>query len=189
MKITKVPMRILINQNQLLYGGNINVYRKIADLRDGLLPVERRFIYANYKHTEYKKYVKMENRVTVTLYYHPHSSGAVYEGIGKSGEEWLYNATLLDTSGTSSNAKNTAKGAARYLDSKLSDFTIDCYINHYEDSNVETKLNHTGSATEPEYLPAKYPVVLFNPHVFGVVQGVCSSIPSFNITTIWEIRT
>jgi DNA gyrase/topoisomerase IV subunit A len=94
MKITKVPMRILINQNQLLYGGNINVYRKIADLRDGLLPVERRFIYANYKHTEYKKYVKMENRVTVTLYYHPHSSGAVYEGIGKSGEEWLYNVCI-----------------------------------------------------------------------------------------------
>lgn len=184
MKIIKVPMRILINQNQLLYGGNINVYRKIADLRDGLLPVERRFIYANYKHTEYKKYVKMENRVTVTLYYHPHSSGAVYEGIGKSGEEWLYNATLLDTSGTSSNAKNTAKGAARYLDSRLSDFTIDCYINHYEDSNVETKLNHTGSAIEPEYLPAKYPVVLFNPHVFGVGQGVCSSIPSFNITEV-----
>mgnify|MGYP004545279593 FL=1 len=48
------------------------------------------------------------------------------------------------------------------------------------------KLGYDGENYEPEFLPAKYPHILFNPQFSGIGYGLASNIPPFNVTEVLD---
>ena len=48
------------------------------------------------------------------------------------------------------------------------------------------KPSSTGKSMEPEYLPAKYPHILFNPQFSGIGYGMAANIPGFNVSEVLD---
>lgn len=48
------------------------------------------------------------------------------------------------------------------------------------------KLNYNEDKYEPEYLPSKYPYILFNPAFSGIGYGLAGNIAPFNVTEVLE---
>lgn len=50
----------------------------------------------------------------------------------------------------------------------MSEYTIDCFFDDFDSYCIPMQKAYTGKAMEPEFLPAKYPHVLFNPSFSGI---------------------
>lgn len=180
-----------------LFGANKNLYRTIPSLIDGLKPGKRRLLYSWFEFennpTSLKKerlkklkYVKVDRLAAGAQKYHPHGGSATEELIGKEGQYWNNNVMLVDPQGSYGNQRGDKPGAGRYIEARLSEYTIDCFFDDFFDYCVPMKLAYDGDSYEPEYLPAKYPHVLFNPQFSSIGYGLASNIPPFNVTEVLD---
>ena len=114
------------------------------------------------------KFVKVDRLSSNTVKYHPHGTSATDELIGREGQYWNNNVMLLVPQGSYGNMRGDTPGAGRYREAQLSEYAIDCFFDGFFDYCVPMKLGYDGESYEPEFLPAKYPHILFNPQFSGI---------------------
>lgn len=179
-----------------LFGANKNLYRILPSL-DGLRPGRRRLFYSWWdsdhrpsntnKETLAKlRFHKVEAISATAMELHPHGSSASEELIGREGQYWSNNVMTIVPQGSYGNLQSADPAAGRYIQAKLSEYAIDCFFDHFDDYCIPMTPNYDDSKLEPEYLPTKYPHILFNAQIAGIGYGLASNIPAFNVKEVLE---
>lgn len=180
-----------------LFAVNKNLARAIPTLQDGLKPVLRRLLWAwwlssgkptntNPETLKRLKFSKGQIITSNAMQYHPHSDSGSEGVLGRLGQTFTNNAMLLETQGSFGNLISAEAASGRYIEARLSEFAIDCFFDGFNDYCVLMKPRYDGDGLEPEYLPAKYPYILFNPQFSGIGTGAYSGIPPYNIGEVLE---
>lgn len=170
-----------------LFGANMVMARHLPYNIDGLKPGARRALVTIWRIAGKKK-VSMPRASAATLMIHQHSQDAVGDTIVLMGQPWKKMIPLIDSLDENYGSAlgfGDKEAAARYLDTALSDYAIDCFFSDYDERVVEMKPNYDASLLEPLYLPAKYPNLFINGGD-GMAWGFGASIPTYNITDILE---
>lgn len=159
--------------------------RAFPDIRDGLKPGARRILYTSFQN-KVDYLVKCGNLVGKAMELHPHSDQSIYNSLclmtDKNGN---YNTPFYKGQGNLGNCFSSASpGAMRYSKAMLSQFAIN---NLFDDIDfVKFVPAEEGDGTEPEVLPATYPVVLVN-GTNGLGVGVSADITSFNFSEVLDM--
>ena len=195
--ITKENVAEANLEYQKLFGANKNLYRVIASLQDGMKPGKRRMFYTwwlmegrpqNTKRETLNKLhsLKVATIISQTLRLHPHGESGIEETLSREGQYWSNNIMTVVPQGSYGNMRGDRAAAGRYLESKLSEFTIDCFFSDFDKYCVPMKVGYDGVTLEPEFLPAKYPFILFNPQFSGIGYGNSSNIFGSNVTEVLD---
>ena len=174
-----------------LYSIVVNRRRTIPAVQDGLKPIQRRILYGAF----FKNLVGKNNDKSLSLVgfisgeLHPHGDSSVYEALVNLAEWYKTKYILMQPSGGYGNLYNDVASAARYTHSSLSPFGYDIMIQELNESSnivdwIETYKRK--KMMEPEYLPAKLPMLLLNGS-FGIAMGIQISIPSHNINEVIDV--
>lgn len=180
-----------------IFGANKNLYRTVASLIDGLKPGKRRLFYSwwelekkptntNRETLNRLKSIKVDKLSANTVNYHPHGTSATDELIGKEGQYWSNNVMTIVPQGSYGNIRGDMPAAGRYREAKMSEYLIDCFFDDFDKYCIPMKLGYDGENYEPEFLPAKYPHILFNPQFSGIGYGLASNIPPFNVSEVLD---
>lgn len=171
-----------------IFAPNKNVYRHIPFITDGLLPSERRVLYAMYKDVNALpkgNYKKLGLIIGAVMKYHPHGETNIYKTCVKLARPWKNAVEFIDGSGSYGNEMGKGASAFRYLEAKLSLFSLYCYFKDFDEAIVPMKDGYIDEITEPEYLPARYPAVLTK-SCKAIGYGMYSEQPNYNFTEICE---
>lgn len=171
-----------------IFAPNKNVYRHIPFMCDGLLPSERRVLYAMFHDVNAmpnKNYKKLGAIIGATINYHPHGETNIYNTIVKLAQYWKNAVEFIDGSGSYGNELGDPAAAFRYLEGKLSTFAYKCYFEDFSTDLVDMKDGYIENITEPEYLPARYPVALTK-SCKAIGYGMYSQFPNYNFKELCE---
>lgn len=168
-----------------LGGANINIARIAPNIIDGLRPVWRRALFSMHEGANQGlKFRKVQVIGSNTMLYHPHGDSSVFNVIYTMGQPWSMNIPFIDSQGNFGSASGDEPAAPRYPDAKMSREANWIFFSNFKDSNVPMRPTYNGESKEPDYLPARIPMVLCNPQFSGIGIGVTSNIPPFNPTEV-----
>lgn len=186
--ITPVELKDKAKEAISIYAPNKNVYRHIPFMSDGLLPSERRSLYAMYKDVKaypWANYKKLGLVLGATMVYHPHGEVNIYNTVVKLAQPWKNACEFVDGSGSYGNEMGDGAAAFRYLEARLSQFAYKCYFEDFSEDLVDMKAGYIEGVSEPEYLPARYPVALTK-SCKAIGYGMYSQYPNYNFKEIVE---
>lgn len=175
------------------FGANKNLMRCIPVMIDGLKPGARRLFWSwwisegrpsNTNKETLKKLTssKVDTICSAAMMYHPHGTSALEQRLATEGQTWNNNVLTVISTGSFGNIRGDRPSAGRYIEAKMSEYMIDCFFDNFDIYKVPMKDRYDGRAKEPEYLPTKYPHILFNPQFSSIGYSIASNIPSFNVT-------
>lgn len=121
----------------------------------------------------------------VISHYHPHGDAAVY-GAMKPLINWFeINMPLLCKTGNFGNLQGDVASADRYTEVGLSDFALEVLLGDLTESaqSVDWIPTYDNKELEPEFLPARIPLLLVNGS-FGIGVGMRPEIPTHNINEV-----
>lgn len=184
-----------VQEYSLLFGANKNLYRIAASLADGIKPGRRRLYWSWWLSEKRPQNTKPETLKRLRSYktdtissnamsFHPHGSSANMDLIVREGQYWNNNVMAIVPQGSYGNIRGDQPAAGRYSEAKIGEYMIDCFFDDFDKYCVPMKKAYDGITDEPEYLPAKYPHVLFNPQFSGIGFAMASNIPPFNVTEV-----
>lgn len=178
MNVIDYPVQDIIEQNMMEYGSYIILQRAIPDIRDGLLPVNRRILYT-MEREKATKLTKSANIEGAVMKLHPH--GSSYGTIVNMAQKDRQQSRFIIGKGNFGQAisRDLQPAASRYTEVKLSELAIEM-LSDLNKNLVDFVPNYDGTLKQPEVLPVKYPMIFTKPHN-GVALGMASSIPSFNL--------
>ena len=171
-----------------IYAPNKNVYRHIPFMNDGLLPTERRVLYAMFKDVKaypWQNYKKLGLTIGASMVYVPHGEVNIYGIAVKLAQPWKNACVFIDGSGSYGNEVGDDAAAYRYLEAKLSKFAYKCYFEDFSEDLVDMKAGYIEGIYEPEYLPARYPVALTK-SIKAIGYGMYSQFPNYNFKELVE---
>lgn len=186
--ITPMELKDKAKEAISIYAPNKNVYRHIPFMNDGLLPSERRSLYAMYKDVKAmpnSNYKKLGLILGATMVYHPHGETNIYNTVVKLAQPWKNACEFVDGSGSYGNQVGDPAAAFRYLEARLSQFAYKCYFEDFSEDLVTMKAGYIEGIYEPEYLPARYPVALTK-SCKAIGYGMYSQYPNYNFKEIVE---
>lgn len=190
-KIIERSSSSMYEQDQCKYSIIINRRRAIPEVRDGLKPVQRRVIFAAYRDRllNPKLRDKSASLVGTTMkYYHAHGDSSIYETIVNLASWYKTKYPLFFGQGNWGNVSGNGAAAPRYTECALSEFGYDILIEELSQANNIVDWIQTykrNDDREPEYLPAKVPVILIN-GTFGIGVGMTVNVPSHNLIDVLE---
>lgn len=159
--------------------------RAIAYVQDGCKPVHRRIIYSMYKMglTDTSSPTKCA-RVTgdVIGKYHPHGDVAVYEAMVLQSQNFRMRYPIIEGIGNFGSRDGDGWAAARYTECKFHPVARALFDELNEDA-VNMVPNYDGKETEPQYMPARIPLILLNV-TEGIGVGMATYMPSHNIKEV-----
>ena len=181
----------MYEQDQCRYSIMINRKRSLPEVRDSLKIVQRRVIFGAYKDGLTKPSKKDKSASLVGLVmknYHAHGDTAIYETIVNLALWFKTKMPIFYGKGNWGNVLGSGAAAMRYTECALSDFGYDVLIDELAQANnivdwVDTYKRNGDK--EPEYLPAKVPLLLINGS-FGIGVGMTISVPSHNLVEVIE---
>lgn len=186
-KVSEVDIGDYNTTNMQIYGANINLARMFPDLRDGLKPVERRVLYSMYEFTkainQYKKVQKIIGDCMGTI--HPHGDTSINDVVVRLSQPWENLVCPIDGWGNFGDVKGSGSGAARYIEAKLSKYSLDCFFSDYDPKIIEMKPSYQNEFMEPEYFVTKYPNMLMSIST-GLGFGIACGIPTYNLEEILQ---
>ena len=168
------------------YAQEVIVGRALANLYDGLKPVNRRIIYTLYADKVTKSYMKSARIAGNVLALHPHGDSSVYQAMvlmtNKNGSLAF---PLVDGSGNYGGVyKDDPPAASRYTEARLHPNALKEYFEEMNGINMIPNFDST--MNEPELLPVSFPSVLVNA-TSGIAVGFRSNIPSFNFNDVCDL--
>lgn len=176
----------MYKQDQAKYSVVVNRRRAIPSIKDGLKPVQRRVVYGAYKDGLIKPSLKDKSASLVGLVmkkYHPHGDSSIYDTIVTLVDWFKTKYPLFYGKGNWGNVGGAGAAAQRYTECALSNFGYDVLIDLLTQSeNIVDWLDtyKRNGDKEPEYLPAKLPLLLINGS-FGIGVGMIFNVPSHNL--------
>ena len=185
-RINKVFIGEHNTEKMKLYGANVNLARTIPDIRDGLKPVERRVLYSMYQFSKaIDKFKKVQTLIGDTMNIHPHGDASIYDVLVKLAQPWKNLINPIDGHGNFGSIDGSSAAAARYIEAKLSKYSLDCFFSDYNPSIMEMKPTYQPDIEEPEYFITKYPNMLMSISV-GMGFGIATGIPTYNLEEILQ---
>ena len=170
-----------------IYGANKNLYRIIPSMQDGLKPVARRFLYTLYLGKGRTNFVKMAKAGGDTVAtFHPHGNVSVEDSGVALASPISNNIPVVEGQGNFGSYKSEKASASRYIECRLSKYSLKCFFEDFKDSNIDMIESYNRDDYEPLFLPAKYPHALVNPQLSGIGYGFSSNIPPFNFKEVLE---
>ena len=164
-----------------LFSANINYARQLIKHGDGLKNVNRRILTVmNIMDLKYnKKAVKSANVVGISMTWHPHADGSIYNTLIMMSQPWkqlLPPVEIIGGKGTADDPEGYSH--MRYTECRLSRYGWECFFEDYDPNCVEMTHNYAKDEPEPVVLPTKYPNVLINGGT-GIAVGNTYAIPPF----------
>ena len=111
-----------LRQSYLEYSLSVIVGRAIPDARDGLKPVHRRIMFAQYGlANNYNRPHKKSARIVgeVIGKYHPHGDAAVYDAIVRMAQDFSMRDPLVDGQGNFGSIDGDPPAAMRYTEIRM----------------------------------------------------------------------
>lgn len=186
--INSMPMDEQVYLDVQRYALYTSRHRVTADVRDGLIPVERRIIYTLLNKCSLRKpglRVKSATAVGAVMHYHPHGDASIY-GAVKPLVNWFESKMpLLCKKGNFGNFHGDPYAAARYTEIGFTEFCLDVVLGDLLETpqSVDWVPNYDDKELEPEFLPVKVPLLLINGS-FNIGVGMKPEIPSHNLSEV-----
>lgn len=168
------------------YAIYISRSRVTPDYKDGQKPVQRKILYTMQKMGAVDHLSKSANIVGMVMgKYHPHGDAGIYGAIKPMVNWFETNIPLIYSESNFGTFQGDPAAAMRYTDIRLSDFAKECMLGELGETDkvVDWIKNFDETTTEPEYLPAKVPILLIN-GAFGIGSGLKVEIPRHNINEV-----
>lgn len=159
------------------YSKDVIMNRAIPDLRDGLKPSHRYFLWQCYisKIGPKDKHVKLVGVAGSTLAFHPHASTSIELAAVGMSQDWVKTVPLVDIYGNNGSIDGSPAAASRYIKARYSEYArlligdIDDLKDHFLVDNYD------GTHLVPAVYPSKYPVILMNEQS-GIGVGMSTDI-------------
>lgn len=161
--------------------------RALPRLEDGLLPVQRRILYAmrDMGLTHEKPYKKSARVVGEVLgKYHPHGDSSVYGSMARLAQDFSLRDPLIEGQGNFGSIDGDPPAAMRYTEARLSPIAA-LMMQDIERDTVDWVDNFDGSLAEPVILPAALPNLLVN-GAAGVAVSMATKIPPHNLGEVCD---
>ena len=159
--------------------------RALPDVSDGQKPVQRRILFAMHEMGlgPAAKPVKSARVVGDVLgKYHPHGDSAAYDAMVRMSQDFSLRYPLVDGQGNFGSRDGDGAAAMRYTEARLTQYAR-LLLDEIDQGTVEFVPNYDGSATEPELLPARLPMILLN-GASGIAVAMATEIPSHNLVEV-----
>lgn len=159
--------------------------RALPDVSDGQKPVQRRILFAMHEMGlgPAAKPVKSARVVGDVLgKYHPHGDSAAYNAMVRMAQDFSLRYPLVDGQGNFGSRDGDGAAAMRYTEARLTQYAR-LLLDEIDQGTVEFVPNYDGSATEPELLPARLPMILLN-GASGIAVAMATEIPSHNLVEV-----
>lgn len=165
-----------IKQNYVDYAIEVNTYRSLPSVFDGLKVVQRRLLLTGAKIAQDKLTKSASIIGECMAKYHPHGDSSLYGTLVS-----LVNDSYPMFIGQGNWGDYETNAAAyRYTSAKLSDFSKSFYLPYLKYAPlVENELGYT----ENSYIPTKVPYALVN-GTTGIGLGISTNIPSFTLKSV-----
>lgn len=186
--VNKVDIRDEIASSFAAYAKDVIMDRALPDIRDGLLPVQRRVIYGMHKMRllPTNKQVKSARIVGEVMgKYHPHADGGIYGAMARMSKEWIMRHPLVTMFGNNGSVDGDTPAAMRYTEARLSKPALKLLEGLSKQGVVDWQKNYDDALDEPQYLPAQFPNILVN-GASGISVGYASDIPPHNLKEVLE---
>ena len=171
-----------LRKSYLEYSLSVIIGRAIPDARDGLKPVHRRIMYAQYElANSYNRPHKKSARIVgdVIGKYHPHGDSAVYNALVRLAQDFSMRYPLVDGHGNFGSVDGDPAAAYRYTESRMSRISTSMLTDIDKDT-VDFTSNYDDRLKEPVVLPSRYPNLLVNGST-GIAVGMATNIPPHNL--------
>jgi DNA gyrase subunit A len=171
-----------LKQSYLEYSLSVIIGRAIPDVRDGLKPVHRRILFAQYElsnsfNRPYKKSARVVGDVIGK--YHPHGDSAVYDALVRMAQDFSMRDPLVDGQGNFGSIDGDAPAAMRYTEVRMSRLAGE-FLADLDKNTVDFRPNYDNSLEEPSVLPTRVPNLLLN-GTAGIAVGMATNIPPHNL--------
>jgi DNA gyrase subunit A len=164
------------------YAVEVITDRALPRVEDGLLPVQRRILYAMHDmglHAgkSYKKSARVVGEVLGK--YHPHGDSSVYGAMVRLAQDFSLRMPLVDGQGNFGSIDGDAPAAMRYTEARLAPIAAEL-VQDIERETVDWVDNFDSSLREPVILPTVLPNLLVN-GAGGVAVGMATKLPPHNL--------
>lgn len=180
--IRQVSIEKELRQSYLEYSLSVIIGRAIPDARDGLKPVHRRIMFAQYElgnnwNRPHKKSARIVGDVIGK--YHPHGDSAVYDAIVRMAQDFSMRDPLVDGQGNFGSIDGDAPAAMRYTEVRMSRLAQE-FLSDLDKNTVDFRPNYDNTLQEPTVMPTKVPNLLLNGSS-GIAVGMATNIPPHNL--------
>ncbi len=159
--------------------------RALAQVQDGLKPVQRRILHTMRQLglSPTTKPVKSARVVGDVLgKYHPHGDQAAYDAMVRMAQDFTLRYPLIQGQGNFGSRDGDSAAAMRYTEATLSPFA-DLLLRELGQGTVDFSPNYDGTLQEPDLTPARLPMLLLN-GTMGIAVGMASDIPPHNLREV-----
>lgn len=171
-----------LRQSYLEYSLSVIIGRALPDARDGLKPVHRRIMFAQYElANNYNRPHKKSARIVgdVIGKYHPHGDLAVYDALVRMAQDFSMRDPLVDGQGNFGSIDGDSPAAMRYTEVRMSRLAQE-FLGDLDKNTVDFRPNYDNTLAEPEVMPTKVPNLLLNGSS-GIAVGMATNIPPHNL--------
>ena len=182
MQQPQISIETELRKSYLEYSLSVIIGRAIPDARDGLKPVHRRILFAQYElANNYNRPHKKSARIVgdVIGKYHPHGDSAVYDALVRMAQEFSMRDPLVDGQGNFGSIDGDAAAAMRYTEVRMSKLAQE-FLNDLDKNTVDFRPNYDNTLQEPTVMPSRVPNLLLNGSS-GIAVGMATNIPPHNL--------
>lgn len=159
--------------------------RALAQVQDGLKPVQRRILYTMRQLglDSTAKPVKSARVVGDVLgKYHPHGDQAAYDAMVRMAQTFTLRYPLVIGQGNFGSRDGDSAAAMRYTEAKLAPIA-ELLLSELNMGTAILSPNYDGTLQEPELLPARLPFLLLN-GTMGIAVGLAADVPPHNLREV-----
>ena len=159
--------------------------RALPAVCDGQKPVQRRILYAMNElglnsTAKPRKSAAVVGDVLGKL--HPHGDQSVYDALVRMAQDFSLRYPLIDGQGNFGSRDGDGAAAMRYTEARLTPIAK-LLLDEIDQETVAFQPNYDGSSEEPQFLPARLPMLLLN-GASGIAVGMATEMPSHNLNEV-----
>ena len=163
--------------------------RALPAVCDGQKPVQRRILYAMNElglnsTAKPRKSAAVVGDVLGKL--HPHGDQSVYDALVRMAQDFSLRYPLIDGQGNFGSRDGDGAAAMRYTEARLTPIAK-LLLDEIDQETVAFQPNYDGSSEEPQFLPARLPMLLLN-GASGIAVGMATEMPSHNLNEVAQAR-
>jgi DNA gyrase subunit A len=168
------------------YSMSVITSRALPDVRDGLIPVQRRILYSMFEERllpdrPHVKCAEVVGRVMGS--YHPHGEGSIYGALVRMVQDFSMRRPLIDGHGNfGGTGPDEGPAAMRYTECRLDPLSLELMAG-IDEETVDFIPNYSNSTEQPVVLPARFPNLLVN-GAEGIAVGMATKIAPHNLTEV-----
>lgn len=181
--VQESPANEIVRDALEVYGSYVLEDRALADIRDGLKPVQRRILWALWSMRRTSRAIPIKCATVVgevTGKYHPHGDDAAYGALVTM--SWL-GQPLVERHGNFGNRSSlveTSYANKRYTETRLTEFSD----RQFDDIDImPIQKSFTEEHDEPVVIPSRVPLLFVNGSL-GVAVGLSSNIPPHSLSEV-----